>query len=251
MHRNKWLDGLLFVQSSYCTHVYPPHFHDHYVISLITKGLNEGHCQKRKYQIPQNEIIVINPGEIHTGSSFENKLLSYIGFYIDPSFFGIQQPDFQELHINDPRLTKNFFTFFESRFSDHALEIEEKKVLFFQRLIHPEGTRATKNFEKKQVSRIKSFLQDHFDADFRLHDLSRAMGLSGFHLIRLFKESVGLTPFEYLRNLRIEKSKLLLRKSIPISEIAVQVGFYDQSHYHKHFKRIVGITPGHFQSIQQ
>ena len=57
---------------------------------------------------------------------------------------------------------------------------------------------------------------------------------------------MGLTPHAYLNHIRVLRARDLLRQGCPIAQAAVNVGFVDQSHLHRHFKRIVGVTPGQY-----
>ncbi|MBD0270102.1 MAG: helix-turn-helix transcriptional regulator, partial [Cyanobacteria bacterium Co-bin8] len=71
-----------------------------------------------------------------------------------------------------------------------------------------------------------------------------------FHFCRLFKESMGVTPYQYLLQMRIEQAKqLLLKDNSRVAEVAVETGFADQSQLSRHFKRLVGISPKQF--VQQ
>ncbi|MEW6734220.1 MAG: helix-turn-helix domain-containing protein, partial [Acidobacteriota bacterium] len=70
------------------------------------------------------------------------------------------------------------------------------------------------------------------------------------YLIRAFRNEVGIPPYVYLTQVRIEKAKKLLAKGAPIAEVAVAVGFADQSHLNRFFKRIIGITPGRYAQCQ-
>jgi AraC-like DNA-binding protein len=65
-----------------------------------------------------------------------------------------------------------------------------------------------------------------------------------FHLCRAFRAQVGLPPHAYLTRLRIMRAKELLAAGVRPSEIAPRVGLYDQSQLNRHFRRIVGTTPG-------
>ena len=69
-------------------------------------------------------------------------------------------------------------------------------------------------------------------------------GLSPFHLIRSFSDSVGMTPHSYLMQVRATRARDLLLAGIPISTSAFECGFSDQSHLTRTFKRIFGVTPG-------
>lgn len=77
-----------------------------------------------------------------------------------------------------------------------------------------------------------------------LDELAAHAGLDKFHLCRAFRAQVGLPPYAYLTRLRIMRAKQLLDGGARPSELAAQVGFCDQSQLHRHFRRLVGTTPG-------
>lgn len=77
-----------------------------------------------------------------------------------------------------------------------------------------------------------------------LEDLADQAGLDKFHLCRAFRDQIGMPPHTYLTHLRIAKAKRLLDCGLRASEVAAQVGLYDQSQLNRHFRRIVGTTPG-------
>ena len=77
-----------------------------------------------------------------------------------------------------------------------------------------------------------------------LQDIADAACMSRFHFARLFRHSTGYSPMQYLLLTRLEQAKALLRQGItPISDIAAAIGFADQSHLTRHFRRAVGMTP--------
>src|SRR6478609_9208437 len=79
-----------------------------------------------------------------------------------------------------------------------------------------------------------------------LDDLAEHAALDKFHLVRAFRSEVGLPPYEYLTYLRVSRARELLSRGALVAEAAQAVGFYDESQLHRHFRRIVGITPGSF-----
>jgi AraC-like DNA-binding protein len=79
-----------------------------------------------------------------------------------------------------------------------------------------------------------------------LQALARIAGLSAFHLCRVFRETVGMTPHAYQTHARVRRARSLLRAGLPITQAAAEAGFYDQAHLTRHFKRIVGLTPGRY-----
>lgn len=97
------------------------------------------------------------------------------------------------------------------------------------------------------LQRIGRYLDEHLGDNVRLDDLARVAAVSRFHFARCFRSSTGESPMAYLRRLRVERAKQLLALGgQPISDIAIAVGFYDQSHFTRQFTRLVGTTPARF-----
>jgi AraC-like DNA-binding protein len=92
--------------------------------------------------------------------------------------------------------------------------------------------------------RICEYIDSHLDEKISLHDLSSMAGLSAHHFARAFRESVGVPPHGYLLQRRLEHVERLLRDTrLPLAQIAQAVGFSDQSHLARHFRRVTGQPP--------
>jgi AraC family transcriptional regulator len=90
-------------------------------------------------------------------------------------------------------------------------------------------------------------MDDHIGERISLGELARQAGCSRFHFARQFRLSTGESPMGYLRRVRIERSKGILRTSeTTIAEVAARLGFSDQSHFTRTFGRLVGVPPGSF-----
>ncbi|MFQ4144914.1 AraC family transcriptional regulator [Chlorogloeopsis sp. ULAP02] len=104
--------------------------------------------------------------------------------------------------------------------------------------------RSPSSLTHQQIARAINYMHSHLDQDLSLEVLAQTVNLSPSHLRRLFKQATGMAPHQYLIHLRVNRAKeLLLTRSFSINEVAVEVGFADQSHLHRHFKRIFGVTP--------
>jgi len=79
-----------------------------------------------------------------------------------------------------------------------------------------------------------------------LDELASHARLDKFHLCRAFRDQVGLPPHAYVTHRRVSLAQALLERGVSQAEAAARVGLYDQSQLHRHFKRIVGMTPGAF-----
>jgi AraC family transcriptional regulator len=93
------------------------------------------------------------------------------------------------------------------------------------------------------VTRALAYIQAHWSENFTLADLAQAAEVSSFHLIRIFRQHVGVTPSAYRRALRVRAAQSLLTAGWEPAAAAAQCGFCDQSHLNRHFKLVTGVTP--------
>lgn len=98
------------------------------------------------------------------------------------------------------------------------------------------------------VRRARDWLNHHFNESITLEQLAEVAQLSPFHLLRTFRHAVGLPPHTYQTRLRIERARRMLQTGVPPTLVAPAVGFADQSHFTRHFRRVLGITPGAYQA---
>ncbi|XXY45842.1 AraC family transcriptional regulator [Sorangium sp. So ce269] len=106
----------------------------------------------------------------------------------------------------------------------------------------PDGQRAW----GAPVRRAFELVRARFTDPLSLDDLAAHARLDKFHLCRAFSDHVGLPPYAYVTHLRVARAQSLLARGVPPSEVAARVGLCDQSQLNRHFKRIVGLTPGQF-----
>ncbi len=91
---------------------------------------------------------------------------------------------------------------------------------------------------------VIDYINDYLYRELYLAELAKLVHMSPYYFSRLFKQSTGITPHQYLTKCRIEKAKLLLKQpEFSIAYISQQVGFKDQSHFSQTFRKIVGLNP--------
>ncbi|MBD2516490.1 helix-turn-helix transcriptional regulator [Nostoc sp. FACHB-973] len=110
--------------------------------------------------------------------------------------------------------------------------------------------KAYKNgLSRRQLQQVIDYIQEHLDQNLGLTELAALIPMSPHYFSQLFKQSTGMTLHKYVIHCRVQRAyELLLKREMPISEIAHLVGFASQSHLNFHCKRLMGVTP---KAIQQ
>ena len=135
----------------------------------------------------------------------------------------------------------------------HYAQCADGRVLEACNMAEPEAVAREGNnaaHQPRAVAEAVQFIHGNYANEVSLGDMAAAVHLSPFHLARLFKQVLGVSPHQYLIQVRVNSARSLLSAGSgerSLAEIAAAVGFADQSHLTRHFKRITGITPRQFR----
>lgn len=264
-HTHFWrepaLSNLELLRATYITHAFAPHIHEGYAIGVIEKGAEQFRYRKSVYVAPHGSIVLINPGEMHTGEAATEQGWTYRMLYPDISLLqraasevaGRQQdmPFFPSPVVNDPTIAAQLLQLHASlQDPSSALERDSRFLWVLAQLIlrHADSRAYLRPVrgERAWVQQVRAYLEDHYAENVSLEQLANSVNLSPFHLLRVFRDVVGLPPHTYLTQVRITRARQLLQASLRPVEVALAVGFTDQSHLTKHFKSLVGVTPAQY-----
>ncbi|RJQ48713.1 MAG: AraC family transcriptional regulator [Desulfobacteraceae bacterium] len=252
---------LELLKAVYVRHVFSRHAHEGYAIGVIEAGTEAFYYRGKLHVAPTGSIVAINPDTVHTGHAAEKSGWAYRMLYpskdlvLDVSAQGkggaAELPYFPDPVIRDDDLARRIQKLHRTlETSVSTLERETQFLLVIGQLI----SRHVRNrFQPKEtgrdhraVIRIKDYIHACSTENISLHQLADLAGLSPYYLTRLFTRIEGLPPHAYLTQVRIGRAKAFIRQGMSLSEVAVAAGFTDQSHFTRHFKRLVGVTPGKF-----
>jgi len=103
---------------------------------------------------------------------------------------------------------------------------------------------ATQKLTRHQIKRVTDFMLAHLSQDLSLDMLAQQIGFSAYHFARLFRQTTGESPHQFVLRLRSEQAQRLLKETNePLAQIALECGFANQSHLTLVFKRLFGVTP--------
>lgn len=260
------LSNLELLRAKYITHCFSPHIHEGFAIGVIAEGVEQFTCCGSVYSAPASSIIIINPGEVHTGYAGVETGWSYRMFYPDSTM--LQQiaseitshkqflPYFPTPVIEDKQLAK-YLNSLHVILENSVIQLERETHFLWtmsQLLVrhsNPKYQLRTIDTEHPAVKRVREYIDAYYTEHISLQQLAKVADLSSFHLIRVFRRQVGLPPHAYLKQVRVKQAKILLRKGESIAQVALATGFVDQSHLTKQFKRIIGVTPKQYVSWQK
>ena len=101
----------------------------------------------------------------------------------------------------------------------------------------------------RSLQRAREYVHAHFSENLTLARVARAAGVHPVYLGQIFRQEFGETLGEYLNHIRVRAAAAMLANSdLPLSAVAVDLGFYDQSHFTRNFRQLTGTTPGTFRS---
>jgi len=254
----KELGGIELLDATYYKQNFSRHSHEGYTIGVIEAGAQRFYRTGDNHIAPQHSIILVNADEVHNGCSASEYGWSYRAMYPLPELFeSISQeleinngaPYFPQAVVYDPQLAQMFRSAFTVlNISENRLLRESVIYSALVKLIVRHSKSAViyndANANIKHLLLVKEFLDAYPEADVSLEKLAVIAGISVCHLLRQFQKHFGLPPHTYQIQCRLKLAKKLLRQGNKIMDAALDSGFHDQSHFHRHFKRAMGVTPG-------
>jgi AraC-like DNA-binding protein len=268
MKENSWrlkfwrvphVDNLELLHATNITHDYPAHVHEEHCIVLVLHGTEINTCRGTSYKARPGTVFFVHADEVHSSKSIRSE---YRVLKISPAalrrlslkLFGrsTESPCFPTSMLNDPAIFQLLLRL-HLKLEENTSALEQQSLflstLGFLMLRQTESdfTLPAKK-DLQRVDLIRDYLKSHYAENVSLAQLTSITNLNPFHLLRIFRNKVGVPPHEYQTQLRIAHARKLIRYGKSISEAAQETGFFDQSHLSRNFKRIVGVTPGHYLS---
>jgi len=269
-------ERVVVLRTLYRAMTFPRHSHDTYTIGVGLRGVGSIWCRGASHVRRRGDIVVIPPGEVHTGGiGPRSHVLSYFAAHVSASLFErcakvacTGTPDFRVPVLHDKQIARALLALDRLVLPAHAspddgsslpsdaliagVTAQEALTLAIAGVLRHHGGRKSNvvTHDDPAIVRVAKEIIRGCYADSgmtSIEALAAQARVSSFHLIRTFTRSTGMSPHQYLLQVRVEHACALLASGEGASRVAALTGFVDQSHLTAHFKRYVGTTPGHYQ----
>lgn len=232
------------------------HFHDTYAIGITHNGMFQSNIHGKNTYFYAKYTRVVNPSETHGGEGHDWACTNFyptvdtLSDIYQQIFYEKKVPIFKNHIMNDEKMYQHFYTFFYSVYhNDDHMQIETNKILALSHLIR-NHTHHTKNIDMKMytsdiINESIIYINDMINDPISLDDLAKSVSLSKYHFLRLFKHYTGVTPHNYILAKRVQHATSMIISGSTIAEASHFIGFSDQSHFTRSFKKVYGYTPSY------
>ena len=267
---SNWIDfkqdadtGIESVRAHFVGHAYDPHWHYRFLVGVTEQGVQQFNCRRVRHRSTPGQVFLLEPGDIHDGLAPTEEGFTYSTLYLEPAWLdqqlralyehapGDSLPSFADTLCHDERLARATALAFRA-VHDQDLRIVRQTAmddllacltrhLHWRRRINPDPRLPL------TAQRARDFLHANLERDIGLEDLAQACGIDRFRLTRAFKAAFGIAPHAYLIQLRLARARRLLAQGQTPAEVAVALGFADQSHLGRWFRRAYQLTPADYR----
>jgi AraC-like DNA-binding protein len=237
------------------SHVYPMHTHESWTLLIVDDGMIRYDLHRHEHGALLQAVTLLPPrvphnGRAATSSGFRKRVVYLELSHLPASLIGraVDQPV-----LFDPLLRQRVSQLHLALVEPGGeLEAESRLAFVAERLQRHLGGHAgaLETGAQEAGAPVAHQLRELIDAGFRdkvtLRQASEAIHAHPAHLVRMFSREFGISPHQYLTGRRVDLARKLLLDGVPPSAAAATVGFFDQSHLNRSFRRLLGTSPGRY-----
>lgn len=231
-------------------HAYPLHTHDAWTVLVVDEGTIRYDLDHHEHGVLRTLVTLLPPYVPHDGRSVTPDGFRKRVLYLDPDRIDVR---LLGRAVDHPGWTDPLLRDAVDRVHGavarpgEELEAESRLALVTDRLerhLAREAVDADPPRSPRLVRALRALLDEHLVEGITLDEAARRLGAHPSHLVRAFRRETGIPPHQYVTGRRLDAARRLLLAGHPAAEVATSVGFYDQAHLTRHFRRLLGVAPG-------
>ena len=239
------LDGVEIKRCHRDAHAYKPHVHNELSLGYIVEGSTDLTINNGVVRFAAGDGILIPPRSTHMCSPHDEARWAYVMLFVDPARY-LDNVHFHQAMKLTGAQTGKLKDFIEQLLREDSADALEN--ILIELLLEFGGACAPDAPEDEigGVEAIHAYLLDHVREEITLNKLERVSGLNKFLIIRNFKRQFVTTPAAFHLQCRVAEAKELLSQGADVLDVTEELGFYDQAHFIREFKKMYGVTPGRY-----
>jgi len=256
-HIQSSLPGVRLIDAQYSRFAFPRHFHLEYHVGLLIQGQHRYAYGGERRHVGAGDVLLMAPEGIHDGACLDGQSYRIRVMAFDPSWLdeasrtlsdGRQgAPRLTTSSLRHPLLSQHLQRFHAAMLGGSRLAQEEALWLALAHLLEMGSTLRVSEpqrvFDQRTWQQLRDWLESRLDDPPSLEEIAAFCAMSPWQALRRFRQHSGLPPHQWLTQLRLQRALPLVLAGEPLSEIALRLGFYDQAHFSRLFRRTYGLPP--------
>jgi AraC-like DNA-binding protein len=259
--RHPAAEGVELLKARFRRHAFPRHTHPTYALAVIEAGVEEYYYRGELHRVGPGDIGLVEPDTVHTGHAGVPDGWAYRVLYPEPALVeqiardvGLRggTPGFRATGLTHPEAAAHLRQAHRAAEAGDRLASSSLLRTAITHLLQVNAAPARRGPRTVadgagRAARARELLCSRLVDPPSLEELAAEVGSAPFPLLRAFRSAYGLPPHAYLNQVRVQHARTLLAEGTPPAPAAAAVGFTDQPHLPRHFKRHLGVTPGAYR----
>lgn len=245
------------LHARFVDHAYPPHTHDTWTVFLVDEGAVRYDLHRRPRAAEPALVSILPPHVVHDGRPAEEGGYRKRVIYVETSLLGeeLVGPAVDRPVVPDPDLRRRVADLHDAlACRDAVLEADTRLHFVLERIRAALGSpppEPTARRDDDVAEELRALLDAHVFEPLTVTEVAARLGESSTRLTRAFSRAFGIAPHAYVTARRLDAARDRILAGEPLADVAAAVGFYDQAHLTRHFRSLLGTTPGRFAASRR